>query len=339
MYSSVQFNRIIDWQNGLTRFHNQRAVHDYSSVNDSLEMSGLVEGSMDVKPDFLQPPLPSNWQQPIDDYVKSGYFSIPLRPSSIIMLGGQSLPGDDADASSCVFSAAEYETKTSPKTKTVPLQLQVVLGELADVFPAELSPGLQPNRSINHEVVLKPGATPTNRAPFCLSKVEQEALNIFGAERLEKNWIKVSDSPWVSNIFGLPKTDPGTGKSPSRLEWLHSNDPHMPIRWAIAYRLVNAPSDVAKIPLPHIEAVVFSILDLANGYRQMRISPTSKQFTALRMNHDIYRWDVAPMILAGMTGTWTRLMRKQLSHLLFVVVYLDVIRISSRSMPAHVEPL
>ncbi|EGZ19501.1 hypothetical protein PHYSODRAFT_405893, partial [Phytophthora sojae] len=99
---------------------------------------------------------------------------------------------------------------------------------------------------------------PSNRAPFRLSKVEQEALDIFVAELLKKDWIEVSDSPWVSNIFG----------------WLHSNNPHMPIRWDIDYRLVNAASEVANIPLPHIEqlfdrmvgAVIFSILDLASGY-------------------------------------------------------------------------
>jgi hypothetical protein len=99
----------------------------------------------------------------------------------------------------------------------------------------------------------------------------------------------------VSNIFGVPKKDPTTGKFPSRLEWLHSNSPHMPIRWVIDYRLVNADSEVAKIPLPHIEqlfdrmigAVVFSILDLASGYYQMRMTPTSKQCTAFRTNQEI----------------------------------------------------
>jgi hypothetical protein len=45
------------------------------------------------------------------------------------------------------------------------------------------------------------------------------------------------------------------------------------------------------------------------------------------------------MGLAGMPGTWTRLMRKVLSHLAFVVVYLDDICIFSRSMEDHVEHL
>ncbi|KAE8960482.1 hypothetical protein PF011_g30075 [Phytophthora fragariae] len=295
---------------------------------------------------------------------------MPLGPSSLAALEHQTLPrifddeGDDGTDASPLrgLADAEFEkkvnadeyvelyhvtVKTSPKVKSVPLQLQAVLEEFADVFPVELPPGLPPSRSIEHEVVLKPGATPNNRASFRFSKVELEALDIFVADLLKKNWVEVSDSPWVSNIFGVPEKDPATGKFPSRLEWLLSNNPHMPIRWVIDYRLVNAASDVAKIPLPHIEqlfdrmvgAVVFSVLDLASGYHQMRMSPTSKQYTAFRTNHEIYHWNVAPMGLTGMPGTWTRLMRKLLSHLLFVVVFLDDICIFSRSMADHVEHL
>ncbi|POM72700.1 Polyprotein [Phytophthora palmivora] len=341
----VQFNPIINWQTGVMRFPKQRVVHDFGSVNSSLEVAGPTVASVEVKPEFLQHPLSPNLRQQLGDHVKAGYFTMPLGPSSIAELGCQPLPrlfandGDDGkDASSLsVLAAAEFEkkvkdeeyvelyhvtVKTSPKVKSVPLMLQAVLEEFADVFPAELPPGLPPSRSIEHEVVLKPGATPSNRAPFRLSKVEQEALDIFVADLLKKNWIEVSDSPWVSNIFGVPKKDPAAGKLSSRLEWLNSNNPRMPIRWVIDYRLVNAASDVAKIPLPHIEqlfdrmvgAVVFSILDLASGYHQMRMSPTSKR-------------------------TWTRLMRKLLSHLRFVVVYLDDICIFSRSMADHVEHL
>ncbi|POM66994.1 Retroelement pol Polyprotein [Phytophthora palmivora] len=241
-----------------------------------------------------------------------------------------------------MVSASDFETKvkdqaylevyhvhvkTAPQTKAVPLLLQPVLEEFSDVFPATLPPELPPTRSIEHEVVLKPGAQPSNRVPFRLCKVEQDTLEI--------------------NIFGVPKNDPVTGKFPSRLEWLHSNDPNMPIRWVIDYRLVNAASKVAKIPLPHIEelfdrmegACVFSILDLASGCHQMRMASSSKQYTAFRINHVIYEWNVAPMVPAGMPGTWTQLMRHLLHKFAFVVVYLDDICIFSQTMAEHAEHL
>ncbi|GMF32011.1 unnamed protein product [Phytophthora lilii] len=240
----VQFNPRIDWQTGVMRLHKQRVVSDLRSANNSLEVSEPTVASVKVKPEFLQHPLPQNLRQQLDDYVKAGYFSMPLGPSSMTALGSQPLPriadkdsDDDADASLCIVSAAEFKSnvkakeyaelyhvkvKTSPKVKAVPLQLQAVREEFADVFPAELPPGLPPNRSIEHEVGLKSGATPSNRTPFRLSKVAQEALDIFVAELPKKNWIEVSHSPRVSNIFGVPKKDPATGKFPSRLEWLHS---------------------------------------------------------------------------------------------------------------------
>ncbi|ETN19452.1 hypothetical protein PPTG_21457 [Phytophthora nicotianae INRA-310] len=159
-----------------------------------------------------------------------------------------------------VLTATQFETKvkaheyvkfyhgtvkTSPKVTTVPPELQVVLRDFADVFPSELPSRLLPHRSIEHEVV--------------------------------------SDSPWVRNIFGGPNYV--TGKFSSRLEWLHSNNPHMPICWVIDSRLINAVSDVGKIPPPlFVErcgrmegAKVFSTLDLASGYHQIWMALTSKR--------------------------------------------------------------
>ncbi|GMF22915.1 unnamed protein product [Phytophthora lilii] len=272
----VQFNPSINWQTGEVQFRKQRTVCEYRSLNTGVKVPEPAIGAIKVKLEFLQYPLPATLRQQLDAHVKAG------RCKSM--------------------GALKHVTvKTSPKVKKVPPQLQEMLDEYADVFPDELPPELPPHRSIKHEVVLKPGAKPSNRAPFRLSKVEQAALELFVADLLKNNWIQVSDSPWVSNIFAVPKKDPTTGKLPLRLEWLRSADPHMPIRWVIDCRLVNAASDVAKIPLPHIEelfdqmegAVVFSILDLASGYHQMRMSPTSKQYTAFHSNHEIYEWNVA----------------------------------------------
>ncbi|CEG38775.1 retrotransposon protein [Plasmopara halstedii] len=176
-------------------------------------------------------------------------------------------------------------------------EIEDLLKEYKDVFPTEFPDQLPPERDILNEIHLKPEAKPSNTAPLQLSKVERTALDKFVAEPIKKNWIKMSDSPWESNIFGVPKKDPVTGKFPSRVEKLHSNRPNMPIRWVINYRHINSVSDIAKIPLPHIEelfdrmneAQLFSLLDLASGYHQMQITPTSRKYTAFRTNHEIYQ--------------------------------------------------
>jgi len=242
-----------------------------------------------------------------------------------------------------IYSVSMKKQSVEPVSEAI----QCLLSEYGDVFPDQLPNQLPPKRVIEHEILLKPEAKSSQRSPFRLSRVEQEALNKFVSDLVSKEWIEVSNSPWVSNIFGVPKKDPTTGKFPSRLEWIRSADPNMPIRWVIDYRHVNSQTKVAKIPLPHIEelfdkmqnAKLFSVVDLASGYHQMRMNEDSKPYTAFRTNNEIYQWKVAPMGLAGMPGTWTRLMRTLLSKLLFVVVYLDDICIFSSCIEDHLSHL
>ena len=149
---------------------------------------------------------------------------------------------------------------------------------------------MPPKRSVNFELQIKPYAVPSARAPFRLPKVEQDALQQFVEENIRKGWIEVSNSPWVSNIFGIPKKDPTTRKFLKRAEWLRSGISKIPIRWVIDYRYVNSMSVVAKIPLPLIkelfdlmvECKYFTLLDLAQGYHQMVVLPSSRPYTAFR---------------------------------------------------------
>ncbi|CAI5707264.1 unnamed protein product [Peronospora effusa] len=202
----------------------------------------------------------------------------------------------------------------------IPQGLIPLLDEYNDVFPNQLPNEMPPTRSVNFELQMKPDAIPSSRAPFRLSKVEQDVLQQFVEENIRKGWIEVSSSPWVLKIFGIPKKDPETGKFSKRAEWLRSGNSKIPIRWVIDYRYVNSMSVVAKIPLPLIEELFdrmvgctyFTLLDLAQGYHQMVVLPSS------------------------MPGVWSRLMRTLFDKLgQFVVVYLDDICIFSRTMEAR----
>ena len=155
----------------------------------------------------------------------------------------------------------------------------------------------------------------------------------------------MSNSPWVSNIFGIPKKDPVTGRFPKRAEWFRSGNSKIPIRWVIDYHYVNCMSVVAKISLPLIEELFdrmvgckfLTLLDLAQGYHQMVILPSSRPYTAFHTQKETYQWCVAPMGLSVMSGVWSRLMRTLFDQLgTFVVVYLDDICIFSRTMEDHV---
>ncbi|KAF1333192.1 polyprotein, partial [Globisporangium splendens] len=249
---------------------------------------------------------------------------------------------------------AEYEelfvVKVSAVDNTspaVPPELKPVIDRFADCFPEKLPDGLPPERAVNFELQPKPDAVPSSRPPFRLSKTEQDALEEFVRDNVKKGWIEVSNSPWISNIFGVPKKDPATGMPVKRAEWLRSGNSKLPIRWVIDYRYVNSQTKIPKIPLPHIEelfdqmlgATVFTVIDLAQGYHQMRVKPDSRPYTAFRSQKETYQWCVAPMGLAGMPGVWSRLMRVLFGKFKFVVVYLDDICIFSRSMKDHAQHL
>ncbi|GMF42925.1 unnamed protein product [Phytophthora fragariaefolia] len=104
---------------------------------------------------------------------------------------------------------------------------------------------------------------------------------------------------------------------------------------------------IAKIPLSLIEdlidkmigCIVYTLIDLAQGYHQMIVVKSSRPYTAFRTDKETYQCCVAPMGVAGMSGTWSRLMHKLFDKFEFVVVYLDDICIFSKSMDEHVEHL
>ncbi|KAF1327470.1 Retroelement pol polyprotein, partial [Globisporangium splendens] len=249
---------------------------------------------------------------------------------------------------------AEYEelfvvkvSAVNDISPVVPPELKPVIDRFADCFPELLPDGLPPERAVNFELQPKPDAVPSSRPPFRLSKTEQDALEEFVRDNVKKGWIEVSNSPWISNIFGVPKKDPATGMAVKRAEWLRSGNTKVPIRWVIDYRYVNSQTKIPKIPLPHIEelldqmlgATVFTVIDLAQGYHQMRVKPDSRPYTAFRSQKETYQWCVAPMGLAGMPGVWSRLMRVLFGKFKFVVVHLDDICIFSRSMKDHAQHL
>ncbi|KAF1325142.1 Retroelement pol polyprotein, partial [Globisporangium splendens] len=249
---------------------------------------------------------------------------------------------------------AEYEelfvvkvSAVNDISPVVPPELKPVIDRFADCFPELLPDGLLPERAVNFELQPKPDAVPSSRPPFRLSKTEQGALEEFVRDNVKKGWIEISNSPWISNIFGVPKKDPATGMAVKRAEWLRNGNAKVPIRWVIDYRYVNSQTKIPKIPLPHIEelfdqmlgATVFTVIDLAQGYHQMRVKPDSRPYTAFRSQKETYQWCVAPMGLAGMPGVWSRLMRVLFGKFKFVVVYLDDICIFSRSMKDHAQHL
>ncbi|OWZ05635.1 Retroelement pol Polyprotein [Phytophthora megakarya] len=160
---------------------------------------------------------------------------------------------------------------------------------------------------------MRPGARPSSRAPFHLPRTDQVALGTYVGELFRKGWVEVSDSPWVFNIFGIPTKDAVRGTAPSRSHAL-------PIRWVVDYRYINTQTEVPNMSLPRTDELfdrivgycIFSTIDLAQGYHQMRVASSRRK-------------------------VWARLMRLLFGKFPFVMVYIDILLYYSHSLEEHCD--
>ncbi|HKO65787.1 MAG TPA: pol polyprotein, partial [Candidatus Nitrosocosmicus sp.] len=169
-----------------------------------------------------------------------------------------------------------------------------------------------------------PYKAPWRPVPFKL----QEKVSNFVNEFLNQGIIIPSTSPWNSAIVLVKKKD-GT------------------LRFCIDYRGVNSLTKKDSYPLPNIDAVltslggkkVFSSIDLASGYWQIKMSKDSQEKTAFSAAGKLWQWVVMPFGLTTAPATFQRLMNNILGDLTFVIVYLDDILICSRNWQEHLEHL
>ncbi|XP_071901033.1 uncharacterized protein [Coffea arabica] len=141
----------------------------------------------------------------------------------------------------------------------VKLEDVLVVNEFPDVFPDELK-SMPPEREIEFKIDLVPGTAPIAKTPYRMAPAELKELKLQLQDLLERGFVRESESPWGAPVSFVKKKDGS-------------------LRLCIDYRGLNDVTVKNKYPLPHIEelfdqlqrAVVFSKLDLRQGYYQLRI--------------------------------------------------------------------
>ncbi|KAK1419444.1 hypothetical protein QVD17_28611 [Tagetes erecta] len=127
------------------------------------------------------------------------------------------------------FLAHVTETPSEPKR----LDEIPVVCDYPDVFPEDL-PGLPPQRQVEFQIELTPGAAPIARAPYRLAPAELQELSKQLQELLDKGFIRPSSSPWGAPVLFVKKKD-GT------------------FRMCIDYRELNKVTVKNRYPLPRID--------------------------------------------------------------------------------------
>ena len=124
-------------------------------------------------------------------------------------------------------------------------------------------------------------------------------------------------------------------------------------RFCIDYRGLNSVTKADTFPLPRIDDLLdqlggmryFSTLDLASGFWQIQVEPTSREKTAFVTPHGLYEFLVMPVGLTNTPTVFQRLIQKVLAGLNprdgkdFVAAYLDDILIFSQTLEDHLVHL
>ena len=180
-----------------------------------------------------------------------------------------------------------------------------VINKYPDVFPDELV-SLPPKREIEFKIDITPGTTPISKISYWMAPAEFKELKLQLQDLLEREFIHESESSLGAPVLFVKKMDGS-------------------LRSRINYRGLNAVTVKNKYLLPQIDelfdqlqgVVVYSKLDLRQGYYQLRIKREDVPKTTFNARYGHYEFAV---MLFGLTNAPTSFM--DLMHRVFKP-YLD----------------
>ena len=256
-----------------------------------------------------------------------------------------SLPGGDdvrvdAAAHATASDSAGSDRGGAPPARVVTVQTSDpraarLLDDFADVLsPPSSAPPLR-GGEFDMRIPLLPGSSPPSARMYRLSVPERDELARQLASLIAKGFIVPSESAYGASVFFVTKPG-GSGGATTKL------------RLVVDYRKLN------QISVPHgsivpcvgelldrmASAKVFTSLDLAQGYHQLRVAEEDQHKTAMVTPLGRYEWRVVSLGLTNAPSVFIKLMNHVMDkHGLreFCVNFLDDFVCFSPNLDTHLD--
>jgi len=185
--------------------------------------------------------------------------------------------------------------------------------------------GIPPPGEHDFRIHNDPTAKIPHRQPYRMTQSERNEFEVQIKKLLEKGWVTDSHSCYAAPIIFVKKPD-------------------ATLRMCVDYCGLNSITAKDRYPLPYIEdlldklhgARVFTKLDLASGYHQVRVHPDDCHKTAFIAPDGFYEYKVIPFGLANAPAAFMRMMHKILHpHRWNSIVYLNDVLIFSKTLAEH----
>lgn len=240
----------------------------------------------------------------------------------------EDVPGLSAPSEGVANQFALVEAEVRKQLQgSAPAVIEAILTRLrvfeGDVFETRTMPRLPPERLLDLEINLKPGAVPPNRRPYKVAPQHVAELQRQIGVLLDAGIIRRSLSQYGAPVLFAPKKD---GR----------------LRLCVDYRALNSQTIRDRFPTPTAQdliartkgAKLFSKIDLHSGFHQLNIRPQDRHKTAFVTPEGHYEFVSSPFGLSSTPSAFQRLMTHVLhDHIVggYCVVFCDDICIFTRS--------
>ncbi len=172
--------------------------------------------------------------------------------------------------------------------------------------------------------------SPIKQPPYRTPMSQRQRIATMVEAMQQQSVVQPSVSPWASPVVLVPKKDGS-------------------LRFCVDYRKLNSVTKKDVYPLPRIDDILdalggmkyFSSLDLASGYWQVALDPSTRSKTAFATHCGLFEFVRMPFGLCNAPATFQRVMQHVLAGMEWndCFVYLDDILIVSKDLEEHLEHL